>query len=477
MKGKKLLAFSLTVAMLVGGSLSVSAAGVSDVFSASYYADKYGDLKAAFGTDAKALLNHFMTSGAKEGRVMSPILDVAAYRNAYPDLNAAFGDNWDAYVDHYLTHGIKEKRTTGVLFDLVDYANKNSDVKAAYGNDYAAIAQHYVNFGIKEGRPGGVIAKAAPAAESSSGNSGSGTATTTPSAETTTVETHEHVWKKAYSVGGTCTEDGYEVYYCDTYKMYQVKDADGNLISTQYVLDANGDKIRCDETKRVVTGKGHVPPTDANGNKVNYYLQPATCLATGIEKYTCARCGEHIDNVIPKLEHVFEDAYVVDPHGCTPDLAGYTVQKCYAGCNQTRKVNYTYLDHQVATYDLDKIDATCTSTGEAWGFCSVCNQKVKQTIPMKAHDYSKNVTVYVDSYTVDQVQPCHSEYTINVCKNCSMINTVTLVTDKDACTDTRENSGKGDGYCDVCNRSMKRNHTNQVMEYIVGDILDDKYGQ
>ena len=59
--------------MIKGGALTVSAAGVSDVFSAGYYADKYGDLKTAYGTDEAALLNHFITSGAKEGRVMSPI--------------------------------------------------------------------------------------------------------------------------------------------------------------------------------------------------------------------------------------------------------------------------------------------------------------------------------------------------------------------------------------------------------------------
>ncbi len=481
MKGKKFLAFSLTVAMLAGSALTVSAAGVADVFDAGYYADKYGDLKTAYGADEAALLKHFMTNGAKEGRVMNPILDVAAYRKAYADLNATFGDDWDAYVDHYLTYGIKEKRTAGVLFELADYAAKNPDVKETYGDDYTEIAKHYLNFGIKEGRLGGTIVEAAPTAPAASG-SGSGSSTTKPEEKpVTTVETHEHVWVEVGRKAGTCTEDGYIDYTCTVPKMYQVKDDKGNLISTELVIGADGNPIFCDAKKREVTGKGHVPPTDANGNKVNYYCVPATCLSAGVEKYTCARCGEHVDNILPKLEHVFENDYVVDPHGCTPELAGYTVQKCFAGCGQTRKVDYTYLDHQVATYDLDKKEATCSSMGEAWGICSVCAAKVKQTIPMKEHEFTKLVTVYVDSYTQDKAAPCHDEVELTVCKNCSMIRKdptgVNVKAQFTPCVDTAENGGKGDGYCDVCLRSMKRNHTNQVMQYIPGDTLDDKKGQ
>lgn len=95
--------------------MSASAAGVADVFDASYYADSYADLKEAFGYDETALLQHYLTWGLQEGRCASTVFDVAAYRSAYSGLDAAFGDNRNAYVNHYYTTGMAEGRTAGVL--------------------------------------------------------------------------------------------------------------------------------------------------------------------------------------------------------------------------------------------------------------------------------------------------------------------------------------------------------------------------
>ena len=133
----------------------MKAAGLKDVFDAKYYADQYPDLKAAFGYDEKALFQHFMNNGLKEGRNMSPILNVQAYRESYEDLDKAFGDNWDAYVEHYFTFGVNERRQEGVLFDPLEYADSYGDIKAAFGNDINAIVRHYLNFGIDENRTEG----------------------------------------------------------------------------------------------------------------------------------------------------------------------------------------------------------------------------------------------------------------------------------------------------------------------------------
>lgn len=113
---KKLAALAAAAAVVTALTppLSISAAGVKDVFDASYYADSYADLKEAFGYDADALLLHYMTFGLNEGRSASTVFNAAEYRSAYPDLDAAFGDNWNAYVDHYYTVGITEGRTAGV---------------------------------------------------------------------------------------------------------------------------------------------------------------------------------------------------------------------------------------------------------------------------------------------------------------------------------------------------------------------------
>ena len=133
----------------------MKAAGLRDVFDAKYYADQYPDLKAAFGYDEEALFQHFVNNGLKEGRNMSPILNVQAYRESYEDLDKAFGDNWDAYVEHYFTFGVNERRQEGVLFDPLEYADSYGDIKAAFGNDINAIVKHYLDCGIEENRTEG----------------------------------------------------------------------------------------------------------------------------------------------------------------------------------------------------------------------------------------------------------------------------------------------------------------------------------
>lgn len=113
---RKTIATGLSMALLLGAGLNVSAAE-----------------KTPAGTD-------------------NLIVNVEAYKTAYPDLAQAFGDNADAYVQHYLTVGVYEGRTKGVLFDPLTYAEAYDDIKSAFGYDIPAIVNHYVNCGVKENR-------------------------------------------------------------------------------------------------------------------------------------------------------------------------------------------------------------------------------------------------------------------------------------------------------------------------------------
>ena len=74
------------------------------VFDAEYYLNKYPDLKAAFGNDYSAALNHFITFGIKEGRQGCDDFNIDIYKGNYPDLRKAFGNNNGAYVAHYLEY-------------------------------------------------------------------------------------------------------------------------------------------------------------------------------------------------------------------------------------------------------------------------------------------------------------------------------------------------------------------------------------
>lgn len=80
------------------------------VFNPTYYANKYADLKKAFGTNATALFNHFCTYGMKEGRMGCDSFNVNKYKEYYTDLRLAFDNNLPAYYKHYIQFGYKEKR-------------------------------------------------------------------------------------------------------------------------------------------------------------------------------------------------------------------------------------------------------------------------------------------------------------------------------------------------------------------------------
>ena len=83
----------------------------SPVFNPTYYANKYADLKAAFGTDVNKLFSHFINNGMKEARQAISTFNVTAYKNRYADLQKAFGNDLPAYYRHYITNGKSEGRS------------------------------------------------------------------------------------------------------------------------------------------------------------------------------------------------------------------------------------------------------------------------------------------------------------------------------------------------------------------------------
>ncbi len=154
-KKSRRIAIAAAAGAVALGSISYArAAGIEDVFDEHYYADKYPDLKEAYGYNRAALLEHFMRFGLSEGREMNGMIDIVRYREKYPDLQAAFGDDWDAYVAHYLTYGAFEHRDNGTDFDPVDYLNRYGDLQAAFGKDILAAYRHYGVSGKQEGREG-----------------------------------------------------------------------------------------------------------------------------------------------------------------------------------------------------------------------------------------------------------------------------------------------------------------------------------
>ena len=153
-KGRRLVIAAAAGAVALSSMGYTQAVGIEDVFDEHYYADKYPDLKAAYGYDRAALLEHFRKFGLSEGRGMNEMIDIVKYREKYQDLQDAFGDDWDAYVAHYLAYGAYEHRDNGTDFDPVDYLNRYGELQDAFGNDILAAYRHYEEYGKQEGREG-----------------------------------------------------------------------------------------------------------------------------------------------------------------------------------------------------------------------------------------------------------------------------------------------------------------------------------
>lgn len=115
--------FSMLIVM--GDPAKAEAAGRSDreayeaVFDASFYYNAYPDVAAACGTDANALLNHYISFGVYEGRNASAEFNAQAYRQRYQDLEEAFGDDMAAYCRHYVTFGAAEGRNAAADGEIV----------------------------------------------------------------------------------------------------------------------------------------------------------------------------------------------------------------------------------------------------------------------------------------------------------------------------------------------------------------------
>ncbi len=463
-RGKRVLTISLLAIMLAGSSIRVSAAGVRDVFDAEYYAGRYSDLKSAYGNDEAALLNHFMTRGVYEGRVMSSILDVVAYRAAYADLNAAFGDDWNAYVNHYLTYGIVEKRTSGVLFDLAGYADGNPDVKAAYGEDYIAIARHYITYGIKEGRSSSGLLKQAVTAASdrirvsepadsaggpdmaaSESLRAGGTADSAGGLDTAAPAPAEHVhsWELTAFQAASCEKDGYRDYQCQG--MVEVTDSAGCMIAL----------LHCTETKREIIEAAHTRPDEV------VYITYEDCTRTGLIKYSCTVCGETQQEVIPARGHDY-DTDTDQPlrsKASTCREAGYDVFLCRSCGAEVREAR-PLAEHAVKEWVIDR-EATCAEEGLRHGRCSLCSLQVTESIPVTNHINVGNFNVYEDAYG-ENTSVRHSVQNITYCRDCGYIiaaNTPSYVNCADA----------GNGVCGTCGLAVAREASEAVRVYRAGE--------
>ena len=127
----KALALVSASTMLFGMTALAAPKTMSDggVFDATYYAQTYPDVAAAFGTDENLLYQHYLTCGKAEGRL--PYAPGTAVTSAASNIKTM---------------------ADGGKFDPTYYAQQNPDVVAALGTDENVLYQHYKTSGKNEGR-------------------------------------------------------------------------------------------------------------------------------------------------------------------------------------------------------------------------------------------------------------------------------------------------------------------------------------
>lgn len=167
---------------------------------------------------------------------------------------------------------------------------------------------------------------------------------------------------------------------------------------------------KCGETHQVILPKtGH-----------NYQVSKkvdATCTADGYDVYTCTNCKDtYTKTTQQKLGHDFSKK--MDHKDSTCTVKGYDLYKC-SRCDETKKTELALVDHN---YQLSKtVKATCTADGYKEYTCSMCNKSYQEKLPKTGHDYDMNTEVErVDS-------TCSTHGHVNyACKVCGDIKTVEL---------------------------------------------------
>lgn len=167
---------------------------------------------------------------------------------------------------------------------------------------------------------------------------------------------------------------------------------------------------KCGETHQVILPKtGH-----------NYQVSKkvdATCTADGYDVYTCSNCKDtYTKTTQQKLGHDFNKKINHKDSTCT--VKGFDLYQC-SRCNETKKTELALVDHN---YQLTKtVKATCTADGYKEYSCSMCNKSYQEKLPKTGHDYDMNTEVErVDS-------TCSTHGHVNyACKVCGDIKTVDL---------------------------------------------------
>ena len=133
---------------------SVVISDYSAIFDVNYYYNTYPDLQVAFGNDEKALFDHFVRCGMKEGRNGNSTFNVKAYMKNNLDLVGLLkADDLTDYYAHYVNAGKEEGR-------VAQYQNGQAPVEgvlATHTTYYDVTEQRAINVELAASRINGMV--------------------------------------------------------------------------------------------------------------------------------------------------------------------------------------------------------------------------------------------------------------------------------------------------------------------------------
>lgn len=133
--------------------LSSNKLDYSAVFDAQYYYNTYPDVQKAVGDNTAKLLEHFISSGMKEGRIGKADFDVHAYMKNNIDLIPFYGiKDLSPYYNHYIQTGKSEGR---IARDMNPSNNVNE--LASFSTTYNTEEVRVVNVELASQRINGMI--------------------------------------------------------------------------------------------------------------------------------------------------------------------------------------------------------------------------------------------------------------------------------------------------------------------------------
>lgn len=109
-----------------------------------------------------------------QGVDYTPVFSVNYYREAYSDLREAFGDDAQAYFDHFISFGMNEGRQGKLDFSIREFLEQHPSLKGKYGKNLAAYYQEiltnpeytkelgrpYIGINVEPGEPMEILRRA-----------------------------------------------------------------------------------------------------------------------------------------------------------------------------------------------------------------------------------------------------------------------------------------------------------------------------